>query len=192
MSTFAELKTELNIRLNDTDNFTFTSEEKTSILTESVNDKDVVSDTWDDSLTYDNQTFQYTIPATLTTVRNVYIKPAESSDIFPEPVASNTWEVVDGKVHITPAGRRVFPQGATLRLRGNYKYTADDTIAETNVEEFVLNLAQLKCLRQLGVKKAMKFLKNDTSVAEIVAVKRELEREVAQYRARLPRAFEAA
>lgn len=188
----AALKAKLNLRLNDTDNFTFTDEEKTEVLDEAIHDDLVVSPVWDSSLTFQTSTYQYTVPVTMTTIQDIYIRTSNSTDTEPETISSRLWEVVDGKLQFKNNAGDVIPQGYTLYLKGNYKYTTTDTISEINVQEYVLNLAQLNCLNMLGVKKALKFLKNDTSMSEIIAVKRELERKVGQYKQRLPRSFEGA
>lgn len=189
---FATLKTELNIRLGDTDNFTFTIEEKTSNLTEAFNDSDVVKIVWNDTLTYAQNTFQYAKPSGVDKVLDIYIKRSSSSNDEPEKIASDLWEVVDSNIHFKHLAHATIPEGATLYIKGYTKYTISDTVTETNLQEFILNLAQLKCLKMLGIKKALRFLKNDTSMAEVVAIKRELEREVQMYRQRLPREFEVA
>lgn len=187
---FNDLKTKLNIRVQDTDNFTFTSEEKDEALTEAFNDDHTVTEIWDSSLTYDTGTYQYALPSGVDRVQDVYIKRDNSQD-EPEKIASDLWEVVDGNLQFKP-GSTVIPDGYTLYLKGYTKYTVDDTIAETNVQEFVLNLAALNLFSTLGIKKSFRFLKNDTTVAEIVTMKREFERKVDSYKRRLPTAWENA
>lgn len=184
---FNQLKTELNIRLGDTDNFTFTSEEKTSTLTEAINDQDCVKPVRDTSITYSAGTFSYSKPSGIDRVTKIYVAPTSAD---PEERVELQWELIDGVIYFRE-NSDILPDGVTIVLVGYKKYTTDDTITEKNVEEFVLALSQLRCLRMLGVKKALKFLRNDTSMAEIVAIKRELERDVADYRRRLPRVFEA-
>lgn len=186
----AQLKTELNIRIGDTDNFTFTSEEKDSALTEAFNDESVVKDVWNTSLTFTHGTYQYAKPSGVDVVSDIYIKRDDSED-EPEKISSSLWEVVGSNIHFKP-GAKVIPEGYTLHIKGKTKYDDEDTITEVNLQEYVMNLAQLHLFNMLGTKKAFKFLKNDTSVNEIVTVKRELERKVAAYKARLPRSFEAA
>lgn len=186
------MKTTLNIRIGDTDNFTFTSEEKDEALTEAYNDDLVLADVWDSSLTFDSNTYQYARPATVERIMDIYIRPSNTTDTEPEPISSSLWEVVGSNIHFKGGANNAIPDGYTLYLKGKNKYTTADTIAETNVQEYVLNLAQLRCLDMLLLKKTFKFLKNDTSVSEVVATKRELERKVGQYRQRLPRAFESA
>lgn len=182
----------LNLRLGDTNNFTFTSDEKNQALDEAFNDDLVVKDVWDSSLTFSTTTYQYAKPSGVDRVVGIFVKPDNSSSTKPVEVASDLYEVVGSNIHFKNGANDAIPAGYTLYIKGKTKYTTADTVAEKNVQEYVLNLAQLHCLNMLGVKKALSFLKNDTSMSEIIAIKRELERKVAQYRQRLPRAFEAA
>lgn len=185
---FNSLKATLNKRLGDTNNFAFTSEEKDEALTEAINDSLTVSEVWDGSLAFSFGTFQYPKPSTLDVIRDIYLKPDSASE--PVKVTSSIWEVVDGNIQFKNNASRFIPHGYILYLKGAKKYTINDSITETNVQEYVLNLAQLHCLNMLGVKKALSFLKNDTSMGEIIALKRELERKVQEYRRQLPRSFE--
>ncbi len=183
-------KTTLNLRLGDTDNFSFTDDEKTQALTEAFNDEGAITPKWDSSLTFDSNTYQYARP--IDVVHNIYIRPTGATDSEPTPVSADLWEVVRDNIQFKNGANRYIPDGYTLYLRGANKYTTSDTVVETNVQEYILNLAQLHCLNMFGVKKAIKFVNNDSSMSEIVGMKRELERKVSQYRARLPRAYEVA
>lgn len=184
--------TTLNLRLGDTNNFTFTSDEKNQALDEAFNDDHVFSTVWDDSLTYDQNAYQYAKPTGIDVVQDISIRPDNTTATEPESIASSLWEVIDSNIHFKNGANRAIPHGYTLFIKGKNKYTTSDTITETNVQEYVLNLAQLKCLKMLGVKKSLSFLKNDTSMGEIIAIKRELERDVQEYRRKLPKSFEVA
>lgn len=184
------LLAQLNIRLGDSDNFTFTPEEKGDALDEAIKDDYVKTPVWDDSLTYSAGTFQYAKPATVKVIQDIYIKPDNNLD-EPQKIDSNLWEVVAGNIHFKK-GSSAITDGYTLYLKGYTKYDTTDTINEASLQNYVLNLAQLKLLRMLGVKKALRFLKNDTSMAEVVAIKRELEAEVRAYQRRQPTAWEVA
>ena len=188
MATFAALKITLNIRIGDTDNFTFTDEEKTEALTEAFNDQDTVKEVWNTSLTFSTTTYQYAKPSGVDVVEDIYIR-GDNSVEEPQKIDSSLWEVVGSNIQFKP-GRTSIPQGYTLYVKGYTKYDVADDITEVNVQEFVLALAQLRLFRMLGVKKTFKFLKNDTSVAEVVGMKRELERDVAAYRQRLPTSYQ--
>ena len=186
---FAAFLVQLNINLGDTDNFTFTVEEKTRALTEAFNDPYAVRTVWNTSLTFDSQTYQYAIPGTLTTVQDIGFSASNTATDEPSTISGSLWSVVGSNIQFRGANN-VIPDGYTLYVRGNYKVTVSDTITEINLQEYILNVAQLKCLKSLGNKKLNRFLKNDTSVAEIVTWKRELQQEVAESRRRLPRSYE--
>lgn len=189
---FDALLAKLNIRLGDTDNFAFTTEEKTELLTEAFEDEYVIKQVYDDSLTFDTSTYQYARPSGLTTVTGIAYKISASTTDFPETIGAGVWSMVGDNIQFQTIASRIIPQGYTLYLTGNYKYTVDDTVTEPRIQQYILNLAQLNAMDGVGLKKVLKFIKNDTSMADIIVLRRELERKVAKYRARMPRAFEVA
>lgn len=188
---FDQLKTELNIRLGDADNFAFTDDEKTSVLTEAINDGDVVQDTWNNYIVYDSTQFQYPVPNDVSAIYDLYVNPTNDASRL-EKVDPNLWERVGDNIHFKNGAGDYLTSGDTVYIRGAIKLSADDTITELRVREFVLKLAHLKCMSMYGTKKAFKFVKNDTSVAEVVALKRELERDVQAARAALEASIEVA
>lgn len=182
---------ELNIRTGDTDNFTFTPEEKNSALTEAFNDEYVITDKWDTSLTFEAGTYQYPVPSGADAIYDIYIKPDNSQD-EPEKIASDLWEVVGTNIQFKNSASNTIPSGYTLYLKGKTKYDTADTISAVGTQEYILKLAQLRLYGIMLNKKSMRFLKNDTSVSEIVTIKRDLEQDVAKYRQRLPRTYQSA
>ena len=185
---FQDFYDKLNIRLGDNDNFAFTQEEKEEFLTEAIEDPYVVKTVRDITLIYVLGTSRYAVPTGVTTVKDISIAYGDYAD--PEPIAL-PWEVVDGYIQFK-GGSSVIPEGTTLYLRGNYKYTVEDTITEKNLQQYVLNLAQINAMDGIGIKKILKFVKNDMTVSEMMAVKSNLERKTQQQRLRLPREFQAA
>lgn len=184
------LLTELNVRIGDTDNFTFTSDEKTSAINEALNDDYAITDKWDTSLTFVTGTYQYAKPSDVDVVNDIYIK-ADNSQDYPEKIASSLWEVQGANIQFKP-GADTIPNGYTLYLKAKTKYSTSDTIAEVSVQQYILALAQLRLYRIMLAKKSMRFLKNDTTVGEIVAIKRDLEQDVMKYKQRMPRAYQVA
>lgn len=185
---FATFLETLNIALGDTDDFTFTPEEKTRALTEAFNDPYVVTDDWDTSLTFVTGTYQYALPAGVTSVKDISIK-ADNSQDYPEKISSNLWEVVGTNIQFKP-GADVIPSGYTLYVRGNDKTTIADTVSSVRLQEYILKLAQYACLSQLGNKRALRFLKNDTTMNELITLKRDLQQDVANYRRSLPTGYQ--
>lgn len=187
----AAFLTELNIRVGDTDNFTFTPEEKTSALTEAFNDDYVITDKWSTSLTFTQGTYQYTLPSGVDVIYDIAIKPDNSVN-EPETIDAGLWEVWDGVLQFKNSASNIIPTGYTLYLKSKTKYDSSDTVTEVNVQEYILNLAQLRLYKIMLAKKSMRFLKNDTTISEIVTVKRDLEQDVARYRQRLPKSYQVA
>lgn len=187
---FQEFLDALNIQLGDTDNFTFTPEEKERALTEAFNDNYVVKIIWNTTLTFAVGTYQYAKPSGVDVVKDIYIK-ADNSQDYPEKIDSSLWEVVGDNIQFK-RGAYIIPAGYTLYIKGSTKYTIEDTINETNLQEYVLTVAQYRCLKLLGNKKVNRFLKNDTTMSELIVLKRDLEQDMLSYRRRLPREYEVA
>lgn len=184
---FNDFLDDLNIQLGDTDNFTFTPEEKTRALTEAFNDPYVIKAKWDTTLTYTVGTYQYAIPTGVTTVKDIYIRTDNSLN-NPTKIDSSFWDIVGAYIQFSPATN--IPDTYHLFVSGNYKYTISDTITEVNVQEYVLTVAQFRCLKLLSNKKVNRFLKNDTTLGEVIALKRDLEQDIANYRRRLPTGYQ--
>lgn len=190
--TFEETKTELNITLGDSDNVTFTPEEKIRALQKAWNDSYVVKVVWDSTLTFDASTSTYTIPTVIDTVKGIYLSNNNSADVFPDPIDAGLWSVIDGSIHFSSLAGRTIPQGYTLFIKGGKKYDyATDTLPTVNLQEYVIALAGYNTLMLLGYKKANLFLKNDTSMGELITLKRDLKDDIRESRAKLLREFQA-
>lgn len=188
---FTQSLEELNTILGDTDNTTFTPEEKERALKKAWRDSYVVATVFDDSLTYTSGTFDYAIPDTITTVKDVYI--ALSTSDAPEPIPSDMWEVVDGRIYFNNGAGGYIPHNTVLTLKGNYKLDHEvDTIDSNSMQEYVTSLAALNTLTLLGYKKANLFLKNDTTMSELIILKRELQNDVTTMRRTLLKEYENA
>lgn len=187
---YNETLDELNATLDDTEDVTFTPEQKQRALTKAWNDSHVVKTVWDTTLTFDQNTYQYTVPTALTTVKDIYISTSNTTMDFPEPIDSDMWEVIDGNIQFV--GANIIPQGWTLYCKGNKKITVDDTLDTTNLQEYVIALAGYNCLTALSYKKVNLFLKNDTTLSELIGLRRELGAEVKELRAKLQKDYEMA
>jgi len=190
---FADTLEQMNIELGDTNNVTFSVEEKTRALQKAWNDSSVVKVEWDSSLTFTTDTYQYSKPSGIDTVKDIYLSPTNSGVDFPEPISSDLWEVVEDKIQFSPLANRIIPNGNTLYIKGNNKldYTSD-TLGTTNLQEYVIALGGYNTLTLLGFKKANLFLKNDTSMSELIALRREFKQDIKEYRTRLPKEYEGA
>ena len=192
--------TQLKLLTSQTGNFTFTDDELTLALQQAWNDPYVVNDVWDSSITYLTGTWQYAIPATLTTVKEIYIilpdftpetTPPQTSSQYPGRLDKSLWEVVAGNIQLAEDAQRYIGSDHTLYLRGNYKLTTSDSLGTTGLVNYTLNLAAQILLSQLLLKKAFVFLTNDTSVQEIIAAQQVVQGNVLRYKQGLPRTFES-
>lgn len=189
---FTDAGTTLNTILGDSNDTTFSSSEKERALTRAWNDGYVTNEVWNTDLTYSSGTYRYAKPVTITSLQDIYISATGSSSPFPDPIDSSVWELVNGYIQFNSKADRVIPHGSTLYLKGRYKLTTSDEIADTNVQEYVLALAGVYTLKLLVHKKVNLFTKNDVSVSELLNTKRELEQDVTRLRQQLPRTWESA
>lgn len=190
--TFDETLDELNITIGDTEDVTFTPEDKIRALTKAWKDGYVVKTVLDSTLTFSVGTYQYAKPTAITTVKDIYISTSNNTVTDPPTkIDKSLWEVVDGNIHFREAAYSLIPTGTTLYVKGNYKLTTDDTLPTSELEEYVIALAGYNTLTVLTFKKANLFLKNDTTLSELIALRRELKQEVMEYRASQVREFES-
>lgn len=189
---YSDAQTTLNTILGDSSDTTFTTSEKQRALTKAWNDGYVTNEVWDTSLTYTTGTYQYTLPATLTTLQDIYISVTGTSSPFPDPIDNSMWELVNGQIQLNWKADSIIPSGYTLYLKGRFKLTTSDSITDTNMQEYVLVLAQVDTIRLLMHKKVNLFTKNDVTVSELIGTKRELEQDVIRLRQQLRRSWESA
>lgn len=154
--------------------------EKTRALTRAWNDKYVVVEITDDSLTYDREIDTYELPEEISSVIAIGQDPDDLG--FRAGLSADAFVVEAGSVRIHKAYQDLLSDGKILYIFGWSKPTVDDSIDDVGVQEYVLKLAEKNCLSVLLNKRVFKFLKNDTTVGEIVAHRRELERDIADYR----------
>lgn len=182
---YTDAQTTLNTILDDSADTTFSTSQKQRALTRAWNDSYVVNEVWDTSLNYSVGTYQYTLPATLTTITDIYLSPTGSTNPYPEPIESSLWELVNGKIQFNQKADNTIPNGFTLYIKGKYKLTTSDSISDVATQEYVLALAGVYTLKMLTHKKANLFTKNDVSVGELIAIRRDLEQDVIGLRRRL-------
>lgn len=189
-----EALTELNTILGDASNTTFSVAEKTRAMTKAWNDSYVVIPIWDDSsLSYTQGVYQYALPSTLTALQDIYISPSGSSQPTPEPISNDLWELVAGNIQFTQRADYTIPNGYTLYLKGRYKLDPNsDTLDTVNLQEYVLSLAGANTLTLLAHKKANLFIKNDTTMGELIGLRRELLSDVKEARTKLQKEYESA
>lgn len=178
---------ELNTTLGDSANITFSADEKTRALTKAWNDPFVVTDGWDDSLTYTQGTYQYSSP--FDAVEDIFLTGGTAPG---DPISNDLWDLVVGNIQFNQRADNIIPTGSTLYVKGRSKFAITDTLDAVNLQEYVLALAGYNTLTLLSHKKANLFVKNDVTMSELLALRRELLTDVKEARARLPKHYESA
>lgn len=175
---------------SQTANFTFTDDELNQALQSAWNDAYVVNVVWDSSLVYVAGTWQYAVPATLTTVRGLYYQ--YDTDRNPLPISTDTYEVVDGNIQFRDSIRLILDAGMTIYAKGAYKLKDNDSLTTNAQVNYVINLAAELLLNQLLLKRAFQFLRNDTTTTDIVRTLQAVQGNVLRYKQAILREFEEA
>lgn len=187
---FADALVQLKLLTSQTGNFTFTDDEITQALQTAWNDTYVVNQVWDSSLTFNGGTWQYAIPATVTTVRGLYFIRVLGND--PEPISSDLYEVVAGNIQFNNSVTRWLGDSYTIYVKGSYKLTTTDELETTNLINYVINLAAEILLTNLVMKRTFVFLRNDTSMTDIARALQIIQGNVLRYKQAILREFESA
>lgn len=171
---------ELNRNIGDLNNFTFTNDQKTDALTRAVNDNYAVLAVWDNSLTFSIETYQYVLPADITTVSDVYLERDVSQ--FPEAISRELWEVIAGNLQFNNVAHWSIPDTYPLWLKGYYKVKTSDVIDDVNLQQYILSLAGWNLLKTLTYTKLGSFLRNDTQISELLNSRKEMLNDVMLWR----------
>lgn len=196
---FSAAAVQLALITSQTANFTFTSDEMTAALTFAWQDSYVVTTAFDSSLTYVVGTWQYAVPATLTTVKEIeVIIPDNAQEVtpystqnYPVKISQDLYEIVNGNIQFFGQAQNYLGTSYTLYLKGNYKLLITDNLPTVNLVNYVLWLAADTLMAQLLLKAAFVFLRNDTNIAAIVAAQKITGTKVLEMKQRLAREYES-
>ena len=194
--TFANALTQLALMTSQTGNFTFTSDELTQALTTAWQDSFVGQVVWDNTTSYTMGTWQYPVPSTMDTVREIYIIKPETNlsgagGNYPEKISSELYEVVNGNIQFSQVMQNYINDIVTLYIKGWNKYAITDSLPTDNLINYVLSLSAYILLRQLMLKRTFVFLRNDTSMQDIKAARDDMRTDMLMYKQRLLREFES-
>lgn len=164
MSSFATELTKLNTNLGDGDNFTFTEAEKTQALTDAYNDEYVWDYTYDTSLTTTLKQNSYTLPTGMEHVEDLLLDTL--SDGYGDPIDPSAYRIYSGKIYFYRSHKYLLG-GKTLIVVGKKKITTSDDLP-TYLQDYVQHLAQANTISLLTSKKVNRFIKNDTTMSEMI------------------------
>lgn len=162
----SQLKTRLKRKARDTGLTTYTDDEMTDALTEAIdNDAYLLQKTRDTSLTTVARQVQYALPDGFQSVDSISFDYYD--DGFGLPLDRTSWETDDTNLYFN---RRVMniAAGHGLVIWGQKKLTNSDLIPD-RYQNYVIHLAMVALLEDLVSSKAGRFLKNDTTMGELMA-----------------------
>lgn len=164
MADIDELLIRMNTQLRDTGDKTFSIVEKTEALTGAFEDE-YVCGVEEQTLTVVDQRRKYTLDDTIKSVLSVGFDYA--NDGFPTPLPASATSFVGGSLVIDRSYMNLYA-GKKLYLNVMVKYTIDDDLPEF-LTSYVLNLGIANCAEYLSNIKINRFLKNDTTMGELLA-----------------------
>lgn len=166
--------------LGDTNNFALSVDQKAQNLTNAYNDQYAVTPVWDNSITFSINEYQYALPADITSVSDIYLERDVSQ--FPEFIGRDLWEVIAGNIQFNNMAHWTIPDTYPLWLKGYYKVQTTDEITDEALQNYILSLAGWFCLRNLTYTKLNSFLRNDTTIQELLASRKEMWSDVLEFR----------
>lgn len=187
--TFAQTLTQLTLYTSQTANFTFTSDELTQALQTAWNDTYNVKTVWDGSTSFVAGTWQYALPATITSVRDLYFKRTTTDN--PELIDPNLYEIVAGNIQFNRQIQRWLTDSYTIYIKGVYHLTTSDNLTTTNQINYVVNLAAEILLNNLVLKRTFVFLRNDTTLSDIVRALQVVQGQVLRYKQAILREYQS-
>lgn len=187
---FSQTLTQLTTFTSQTSNFTFNSDELTQALQSAWNDTFVVNFVWDSTTSYVTGTSKYPIPATVTVVKDLYF--TRTSTDYPERISPELYEIVAGNIQFTVFAQQWLADTYTIYIKGQYKLATTDSLTNTALVNYVVNLAAEILLNNLVLKRTFVFLRNDTSLADIVRALQVVQNNVLRYKQALLREFESS
>lgn len=184
---FADFLNQLNLMLGDVSNFALSIDEKTENLTVAMSDQYCLTEVWDNSLVYSVNTYQYAVPGDMDVVWDIYL--SRDQDLFPEPISTDLWEQIAGNIQFTPSSQWKIPDQYALWVKGGHHVTINDTVTDTTIQNYILSLAGWVCLRNLAYTKLLSFLRNDSTIPDIINLRKEMYADVQMYRTQLQTRF---
>jgi hypothetical protein len=187
--TFAQALVQLKLLTSQTTNFTFTDDELTQALQEAWNNTFVCNTILDSSTSFVSGTYTYNIPATLTVVTGIFYKPTSTDPM--KQLDRRLYMIVNGTIQFIDDVTSWLNDTYTLYIKGRYKLTTTDSLTTDNLCNYVISLAAYLLLKRLSYKMTLLFLKNDTSMADIINARRDMQADMLAYKQALQREFEA-
>lgn len=187
--TFAQALVQLKLLTSQTANFTFSDDELTQALQEAWNNTYVCKTILDSTTIYMTGTFVYPVPTAMNVPVEIYYKPDSSLPM--KPISRDLWRLIDGSIYFNADATKYLDSNYTLYIKGRYKIASTDSLTTDNLVNFVLSMAAYLLLKRLSYKMTFQFLRNDTSMGDIINARRDMQADMLTYKQALQRQFEA-
>lgn len=174
--TTAELKTKLQIMVRDTTDSKWTSAEKDEAIADAMYDPAIATIVEDSTLTVVSSQQDYTVPATLDVVGDVYLNDGSG---VKSRLSGDVWEQINDTLRF-----RLLPDSGTLTLVG-FKHATSISDDRVNL---VMYLAIKKLYEMLLNKLLSGFLTNDMTLAEVMTSIDYADRNIEKERKRVQKA----
>jgi hypothetical protein len=93
--------------------------------------------------------------------------------------------VINGNLQFNNMAHWTIPDTYPLWLKGYYKIKTTDTVTDEALQNYILALAGWFSLRNLTYTKLNSFLRNDTTIQELLASRKEMYGDVMEFRRQL-------
>jgi hypothetical protein len=174
---FNQLLTRFQIEIRDTALTTFNLAEQTEHLTAAIADRFVTI--YDrDSLTTVAAQAVYPYTGAITDPTELFLDL--SSNGYGTPIDTSAWDFINGNFIFKPTYKPM-QGGLSLYIWGRRKLATTDLIPDT-LQEYVLEVANLRALKMLKMTLGTRFLKNDITGAQISQMIAESKQSVADMR----------
>lgn len=99
--------------------------------------------------------------------------------------------IVNGTIQFIDDVTRWLNDTYTLYIKGRYKLATTDSLTTENICNYVISLAAYMLLKRLSYKMTFQFLKNDTTMSDIINARRDMQSDMLAYKQALLREFES-
>lgn len=162
-TTFTALKVRFNTWLRDTQNLTFTDDEKTELLTAALNDPLATTVVRDTSLTTIAGTYSYTAPTGIGAIYELGLD-LNGDGIF-HLIPREQYDLINGAIYFNT---NALPAGKTIQIVGKSKLDATSADIPVKVQDYVLHIAMVNAFEMLKTSLTTRFVKNDMTMSDII------------------------
>jgi hypothetical protein len=183
MATLTDIKVRLNKKLRDADNGTFTDDEKIDAVTSAIEEGLVGVVEFDTSKTFVQGTRIYNLGNNIRAVYDIKMDTALTGNF--RTISGDAYEYTVPNLRFRSRYSLNIPTGAVMEIAWFRKLTAADDIPDYAVP-YVLKMAIYNTTQLLGAGKVNRFLRNDTSMGEILQFGAQQFREAERIKKTLP------